>query len=528
MKRTKKIARKKPASHGSAPRCCIVAMGASPGGSDVFQEIEGLDAANNTTNQILRSITDGFAVLDKQWRFTYVNQRFEELARPLQRSSSNVFGKNIWHEFPELRGSDAEAQIRDAMEKQVPVHFEYTSPILGRTFHIRAYPSENSLSIYILDITERRRAHEMQARLAAVVESSDDAIVTKTLDSIITTWNKGAERIFGYSAEEVIGKPVTILIPPNRPDEEPGILARLRRGARIEHYETVRRRKDGTLINVSLTVSPLRDAEGHIIGASKIARDITAQKKAQAELQKAKDELEQRVLERTASLQETTEQLETFCYTIAHDLRSPLRAQQSFAQILLDDYHSALDEEGRDYAERIVASALRLDMLVHDLLAYSRLSRSELKFGQVDLGKLVEDVEAALIDQIRANNATISRGHFFAVQAHAPTLEFVLSNLFSNAFKFVKPGVDPHVNVWSELRGDFVRLWVEDNGIGIAPEHQDRIFGVFERLHTSDVYPGTGMGLAIVRKGIERMHGRVGIESQPGKGSRFWIELPKA
>jgi signal transduction histidine kinase len=151
-----------------------------------------------------------------------------------------------------------------------------------------------------------------------------------------------------------------------------------------------------------------------------------------------------------------------------------------------------------------------------------------LKFDKVDLQALVEDVELALVDQIKSKNATISRGHLFPVQAHAPTLEFVLSNLFSNGFKFVKAGVVPHVNVWSELRGDFVRVWVEDNGIGIAPEHQQRIFGVFERLHTTDVFPGTGMGLAIVKKGVERMHGHVGVESQPGKGSRFWIELPKA
>jgi two-component system CheB/CheR fusion protein len=495
---------------------------------ELQRKIEELDAANNTTNQILRSITDGFAVLDKQWRFTYVNHRFEEIARPLQRTSSNVLGKNIWNEFPELQGSDAEAQFRRAVEQNAPVQFEYASPILNRTFDIRAYPSESSLSLYILDVSERKRAHEMQARLAAVVESSDDAIVTKTLDGVITTWNKGAQRVFGYTSEEVIGKPVTILIPPTRPDEEPSILARLRRGERIEHYETIRRRKDGVFIDVSLTVSPMRDPEGRIIGASKIARDITAQKKAQVELENAKSELEQRVIERTASLQETTEQLETFCYTIAHDLRSPLRAQQSFAQILLDDYHSALDEEGRDYAQRIVSSALRLDMLVHDLLTYSRLSRSELRFESVSLQQLVDDVEQALIDQTRATHATISKGHFFDVQAHGPTLEFVISNLFSNAFKFVPPATAPHVNIWSEMRGEFVRVWVEDNGIGIPAEHQQRIFGVFERLHSIDVYPGTGMGLAIVKKGVERMHGRVGIESQPGRGSRFWIELPRA
>jgi signal transduction histidine kinase len=167
-------------------------------------------------------------------------------------------------------------------------------------------------------------------------------------------------------------------------------------------------------------------------------------------------------------------------------------------------------------------------MLVHDLLTYSRLSRTELRFEPVDLGKVVDEVEHALVDQIRATNASISKGHFFSVQAHAPTLEFVLSNLFSNGFKFVKPGVVPHLNVWSEIRGEFVRLWVEDNGIGIAPEHRQRIFGVFERLHPTDVYPGTGMGLAIVKKGVERMHGHVGLESEVGKGTRFWIELPKA
>jgi two-component system, chemotaxis family, CheB/CheR fusion protein len=495
---------------------------------ELQRKMEELDAANNTTQQILRSITDGFAVLDKQWRFSYVNERYEDIARPLQRTSGNVLGKNIWNEFPELQGSDAELQLRRAMEQHIAVEFEYNSPILNRTFDIRAYPSENSLSLYLLDITERKRAMEIQERLATVVEYSDDAIVTKTLDGIVTTWNKGAERIFGYTAEEMIGKPIVLLIPQNRPDEEPSILARLRRGERIDHYETIRRRKDGTLIDVSLTVSPLRNADGRIIGASKIARDITAQKRAQLALQKANDELEQRVLERTASLQETTEQLETFCYTIAHDLRSPLRAQQSFAQILLDDYHNALDEAGRDYAQRIVASALRLDMLVHDLLTYSRLSRTELRFEPVELGKLIDDVEQALVDPIRASNATISKGHFFPVRAHAPTLEFVISNLFTNGFKFVKPGVTPHLNVWSETRGEFVRLWVEDNGIGIAPEHQQRIFGVFERLHPSDVYPGTGMGLAIVKKGVERMHGRVGLESTADKGSRFWLELPKA
>jgi PAS domain S-box-containing protein len=360
------------------------------------------------------------------------------------------------------------------------------------------------------------------------VESSDDAILSKTLQGIITTWNQGAQRMYGYTAEEAIGKSVTILIPFERLDEEPAIIERLKRGERIEHYETVRKRKDGTLLNVSLTVSPIKDATGKIIGASKIARDITERKRWEAEIKKAKDELELRVQERTASLNETTQQLETFCYTIAHDLRSPLRAQQSFASVLLEDYGNVLGETGSEYAERIIHSAKRLDQLVHDLLTYSRMSRSEIKFAKVDPAKVVKEVLETLAERIQSSGATISVGELMPVLAHEPTLNIVISNLVENALKFTAPGVAPQIQIRTILNKECVQLWVEDNGIGINPEHMPKIFGVFQRLHPNNVYPGTGIGLALVQKGVERMDGSVGVESEPGKGSRFWIQLPRA
>jgi signal transduction histidine kinase len=257
-------------------------------------------------------------------------------------------------------------------------------------------------------------------------------------------------------------------------------------------------------------------------------RELAERKRTEAELHKAKGELEERVKERTASLRETTEQLETFCYTIAHDLRSPLRAQQSFAQALIEDYRQVLDEMGMQYVTRILRSAERLDKLVHDLLTYSRLNRDDLKFADIDLAKVVQDIQVSHSEDIQKLGAEITTGPLHSVFAYEPTLNLIVANLVTNAMKFMKPGETPRIKIWSEQHDGRVRLSVQDNGIGIPREGLEKIFGVFQRLHPVDKYPGTGIGLAIVQKGVERMGGTVGVESEVGKGSRFWIELPAA
>lgn len=238
--------------------------------------------------------------------------------------------------------------------------------------------------------------------------------------------------------------------------------------------------------------------------------------------------LEIRVKQRTRQLEAANHELEAFCYSVSHDLRAPLRAIQGFAQVLLEDYESLLDDIGKEYLNRITIASAHLDTLILDLLAYSRLGRTQIQFRQVSLTSVVEEILNELESELQENQTqVIIKTTLPVVRSQQTILKSVISNLITNGIKFVHPNVDPIVQIWAEERGEYVRLWVEDNGIGIAPEYQERIFRVFERLHGIESYVGTGIGLAIVKRGVESLDGKVGVCSNVDRGSRFWIELPK-
>lgn len=271
-----------------------------------------------------------------------------------------------------------------------------------------------------------------------------------------------------------------------------------------------------------------------------IATEVSAQlaiaiKQSQLrqQLQDYAAKLEQRVSERTTQLQEVNQALEAFNYSVSHDLRAPLRTMQGFAQALLEDYSDQLDSFGQSYLKYIAEGALQMDTLITDLLNYSRLGRVQIQIQPVDLNNVVREALKQLEAQIKEHQAQIKIDHSLPqVMAHRSTLVQVLTNLLSNAIKFVKPNDIAVVQIYFEeyiQEGtSWIKLWIADNGIGIAPEHQERIFRVFERLHGIETYPGTGIGLAIVRKALEKMGGLCGVESQLDAGSRFWIALPKA
>jgi signal transduction histidine kinase len=240
-------------------------------------------------------------------------------------------------------------------------------------------------------------------------------------------------------------------------------------------------------------------------------------------------ELEARVKDRTAELEKSQAELEAFSYSVSHDLRAPLRAVEGFSQALLEDYGELLDATGRDYASRLVGAAHNMDALIRDLIAYSRLSRAEMPLGAVNLGEAVADALKAMEAEVLETKARVAvEPDMPSVIAHPTTLVQVILNLLRNAVKFMPAGEIPRVKVYASPQSGKVRLYVRDNGIGIDPRHQERIFLPFERLHGADAFPGTGIGLSIVQRGVERMGGRVGVISEIGEGSRFWIELKSA
>jgi len=377
----------------------------------------------------------------------------------------------------------------------------------------------------IRDITERKNTERIASHLAAIVESSDDAIISKTLEGIILTWNKGAERIFGYTSHEVIGKSVLILIPPDKADEEPMILDKLKRGERIDHYETIRVAKNGSRLNIALTISPIRDGNGQIVAVSKIARDITEQKRVENEREQL---LVREQLARTQA--ETANRMkDEFLATVSHELRTPLNAIIGWSHLLSS---GRIDGPTAARAiETIERNARAQAQLIEDILDVSRVISGKLglKLGNVDLASVIN----AAIDSVQL--AADSKDIHFAITldpsvrrivGDAGRLQQVVWNLLSNAIKFTPQG--GLIEVHLDHADSQIQISVSDNGPGISAEFLPYIFERFRQADGSSTrrYGGLGLGLAIVRHLIELHGGTVQAESTLGKGTTFTLRLP--
>ncbi len=377
------------------------------------------------------------------------------------------------------------------------------------------------------DVTEQRRAHQLETQLAAIVRSSDDAIIGKDLNGIVTSWNRGAERMYCYTAEEMIGKSITLLIPPDCPNDVPFILDRIKRGELIEHYETKRMGKDGRVLDVSLTVSPIHDLEGRVVGASKIARDITERK--QKELERARS-LEREQLAR-AEAEAAVRSRDEFLSVAAHELRTPVTSLRGFAQTLTRQ----ADHTGTLAPERMLNALTHIDVqsrkltnLVNQLLDISRIKAGRLTLERkpTDLYILVRDV----IELARANTQrhTITLHPELPVRAYVDPLriEQVITNLIDNAIKYSSDGTIA-VTI-TQLNGDLIQITVADQGIGIPVKRRERLFERFYQAHTDGFADSSGMGLGlyISRQIVELHGGTIEAEFPAEGGTRFVINLP--
>lgn len=479
---------------------------------------------------MLDSGLDAFIAIDQESRILEFNSAAEKI---FGYPRAEVLGRTLTELIipPALREQHARGMARYLATGE--------SKLLGQRIEISAMRSDGSefpcelaivrvnrdgppvFTSFIRDITKRKTAEASAQLLSAIVESSDDAIVSKDLDGTITSWNKGAERIFGYTAAEIVGKPITTLFPPDRLDEEPRIIAQICAGQRVDHFQTRRRHKNGNLIDVSITISPVHNAAGKIVGASKVARDIT-------DIVRAKEKLEQTVADRTAHLRATIGELERFSYSLSHDMRAPLRAIHSFLQMILEDAGERLNDHEKDLLQRSINAAGRLDRLIQDVLAYSKVARDDIKLHPIDVVALLRQIIheqpefGPPVSEIAIDCPTPP------VLGHEAYLTQIITNLLSNAIKFVPPGVQPRIRITCELFQDRVRLCFTDNGIGIPEEAREKIFGMFQRMHTESEYPGTGIGLAIVRKAAERMRGSITVTAAPNGGSCFCLDLAVA
>jgi PAS domain S-box-containing protein len=592
---------------------------------------------------VLNRISDGVISVNNNGYYTFLNDA-ALIAHPM--GKEGTLGKKIWDIHPELKGTVFWHKYHEAMQTGKLMKIESHYAPLDSWFSVKIYPSVNGLTIFYKDITERKNLKAKQGLFASIVNSSNDAIISKTLDGIITSWNNGAKKIFGYSSAEIIGKHLSLLIPHHLQNEEKEITEKILKTETVENYETQRIKKDGTIIYVSLTASPIKDQHGNIIGASKISRDITQQKESEEKLIKSekiyktiassipgsvicllddefrylliegdiledlgyskekllgnkaadilapemfeevenifkktfdgenitretsirgydiisryiplKDEsnkvysimivaidvtklkkaqrdvaelnlnLEEKIKDRTEELRRSNEELESFSYSVSHDLRAPLRAVNGYARILEEDYNKLFDSEGKRLLGEVQYNAKKMGILIDDLLAFSKLGRKEIETTVINMNKLTEQAIKE-INQTIVHTAEIKIEKLITAEADYTLMLHVMINLIGNAIKYSSKKEKPLIEIRSKSENNEVIYSVSDNGAGFNMAYEHKLFGVFQRLHSTEEFAGTGVGLAIVQRIIQKHKGKIWGEGEVGTGAAFHFSLP--
>ena len=516
--------------------------------------MERRDSASTSKDQALREqrqwfevtlscIGDGVITTDTEGNVTFLNSVAEKMTGWATREAQGCHLEKVFPIIDEDTRAPVENPALLALKEGVVYGLSNHTLLItkdGREIAIDdsgapivAGDKQIGAVLVFRDTSERRQAERARALLAKIVESSEDAIVSKTLDGIITSWNAAAERMFEYTAEEAVGKPITIIIPKDRLSEEDYILGNLRQGKRIFHMDTIRVTKSGKLRNISLSVSPVRDGNGKIIGASKIARDITERVRAERELQRllASESAARAQAESARQQAEAASRAkDEFLATISHEIRSPLNAILGWSQIL---NKTGLDEETLSRASQSIERNARAQVqLLSDLLDISRVITGKLKINShpVEVRSALDAALESMRAAAEAKSLTIEvreLDEHAVVSGDPERLQQVFWNLLSNAVKFTP--THGHIAITVQRKGFHVEIIVKDSGVGIGTEFLPYVFDRFTQADTGSTrqHQGLGLGLAIVRHLVELHGGSVHASSDgEGKGSTFGVSLP--
>lgn len=482
---------------------------------------ERIRSQNEELTGILERITDGFLMLDNDFRYVFVNR---EVGKMVSREPASLIGKVVWNEFPEAVGSPTyKAFIKARDTRQYVNNIDYYPP-LDLWQENRIYPGPNGLSVFIRDISEQKRAEEKIKKSEKIYKT----IASGIPGSLICLLDNDYRYILiegdlllkiGYSKDALLGYKMAEVLPEERYMQLLPDLQKVFRGETFIH--DIKRGEYHLLTRYV----PLKDEHNKVYAAMIVSIDITELKRAEQHIVDLNVGLEEKISERTAQLEAVNKELEAFTYSVSHDLRAPLRAVNGYAKMLEEDYRNKIDEEGQRLLTVIKSNATRMGLLIDELLQFSKLGRKPLSKTMIDMNKLVRfaiaDVNAGM--NVKAN---INVSNLHPVMGDQALMSHVLVNLISNAVKYSSMNENSAIQIETEKKdGEFI-FCVKDNGVGFDMRYVDKLFGVFQRLHSQDEFPGTGVGLAIVQRIINKHGGSVWAKGEINKGAEFYFSIP--
>lgn len=491
--------------------------------SELLEKEAQLHAADKRLAEIIQGMTDACFALDSEWKFTFVNDVSETL---LHHPRQEILGKSIWEVFNKLVNTPMEKNYRRAMKERIPITFEAFSPIAERWLNIRLFPSGDGLAAFLLDIQERKTMEEelvkSEKRYRNTLDKMLEGVQIIGFDWKYIYVNDALAKQAKYPKEELIG--YTMM------EKYPGIentdlfqnfeqCFKERVPIHVENEFTF---PDGSTGWFELSFQPVPE------GVFVLSVDITQRKHQEEEIRQLNESLEHKVIERTAELNAVNKELAAFSYSVSHDLRAPLRTLDGFSLALLEDYEDALDETGKNYLHRIRTGSQQMAQLIEDMLTLSRVTRTEVSIGNINLSEIVKQIAANLVEtQPRENVFFAIKDNIYAV-ADERLIRIALENLIGNAYKFTSKREFTKISFGIEQQDEETVYFVRDNGVGFDMAYSEKLFGAFQRFHSVQEFEGTGIGLATVQRVINRHGGKIYAESQVGEGTTFYFTLNKS